>query len=126
MAGNRTRVNCLEGSYAYHYTTIAVLLLFTLKLRLSEFAGLQEEGRKNATGEEEKRRSMHQKGKGRRRNLSCVTVHDSTEDRLHFLQTQELGTVDQDEDLRSKEHNMSEQGNVKDSFSLPVQKSVQD
>ena len=23
MAGNRTRVNCLEGSYAHHYTTIA-------------------------------------------------------------------------------------------------------
>ena len=25
MAGNRTRVNCLEGSYAHHYTTIAPL-----------------------------------------------------------------------------------------------------
>jgi hypothetical protein len=24
-AGNRTRINCLEGSYAYHYTTDAVL-----------------------------------------------------------------------------------------------------
>ena len=23
MAGNRTRINCLEGSYADHYTTIA-------------------------------------------------------------------------------------------------------
>ena len=23
MAGNRTQVNCLEGSYAHHYTTIA-------------------------------------------------------------------------------------------------------
>ena len=23
-AGNRTQVNCLEGSYAHHYTTIAV------------------------------------------------------------------------------------------------------
>ena len=23
MAGNRTQVNCLEGSYAYHYMTIA-------------------------------------------------------------------------------------------------------
>ena len=23
MAGNRTRVNCLEGSYAHHYTTNA-------------------------------------------------------------------------------------------------------
>ena len=26
MAGNRTRVNCLEGSYAHHYTTIATCL----------------------------------------------------------------------------------------------------
>ena len=25
MAGNRTRVNCLEGSYAHHYTTNALL-----------------------------------------------------------------------------------------------------
>ena len=25
MAGNRTQVNCLEGSYAYHYTTIATV-----------------------------------------------------------------------------------------------------
>ena len=24
MAGNRTRINCLEGNYAHHYTTIAV------------------------------------------------------------------------------------------------------
>ena len=23
MAGNRTRINCLEGNYAHHYTTIA-------------------------------------------------------------------------------------------------------
>ena len=23
MAGNRTRINCLEGNYADHYTTIA-------------------------------------------------------------------------------------------------------
>ena len=23
MAGNRTRINCLEGSYAHHYTTDA-------------------------------------------------------------------------------------------------------
>ncbi len=23
MSGNRTRVNCLEGSYAHHYTNIA-------------------------------------------------------------------------------------------------------
>ncbi len=26
MAGNRTRINCLEGSYADHYTTIASCL----------------------------------------------------------------------------------------------------
>ena len=26
MAGNRTRVNCLEGSYAHHYTTIASMM----------------------------------------------------------------------------------------------------
>ena len=25
MSGNRTRVNCLEGSYAHHYTNIAEL-----------------------------------------------------------------------------------------------------
>ena len=25
-AGNRTRINCLEGSYADHYTTDAILL----------------------------------------------------------------------------------------------------
>ena len=32
MAGNRTRINCLEGNYAYHYTTIAVeILLFKQK-----------------------------------------------------------------------------------------------
>ena len=26
LAGNRTRVNCLEGSYAHHYTTNACLV----------------------------------------------------------------------------------------------------
>ena len=26
LAGNRTRVNCLEGSYANHYTTNALLI----------------------------------------------------------------------------------------------------
>ena len=26
LAGNRTRVNCLEGSYAHHYTTNAQVL----------------------------------------------------------------------------------------------------
>ena len=26
LAGNRTRVNCLEGSYAHHYTTNALLV----------------------------------------------------------------------------------------------------
>jgi hypothetical protein len=28
MAGNRTRINCLEGNYADHYTTIALALTF--------------------------------------------------------------------------------------------------
>lgn len=37
MAGNRTRVNCLEGSYAYHYTTIAPQKAFYCKFsNLSE------------------------------------------------------------------------------------------
>ena len=27
LAGNRTRVNCLEGSYAHHYTTNALMVL---------------------------------------------------------------------------------------------------
>ena len=26
LAGNRTRVNCLEGSYAHHYTTNALMV----------------------------------------------------------------------------------------------------
>jgi hypothetical protein len=30
MAGNRTRINCLEGSYAHHYTTIALIKPVTL------------------------------------------------------------------------------------------------
>ena len=30
MAGNRTQVNCLEGSYAHHYTTIATQKAFPL------------------------------------------------------------------------------------------------
>ena len=35
-AGNRTRVNCLEGSYAHHYTTDALGSLFVfLSLTLS-------------------------------------------------------------------------------------------
>ena len=29
-AGNRTRINCLEGSYADHYTTDAVMILLLL------------------------------------------------------------------------------------------------
>ena len=33
MSGNRTRVNCLEGSYAHHYTNIACCV----KMRLREF-----------------------------------------------------------------------------------------
>ena len=30
MARKRTQVNCLEGSYAYRYTTIALYLNFLL------------------------------------------------------------------------------------------------
>ena len=31
MAGNRTRINCLEGNYADHYTTIAVEGVWSVK-----------------------------------------------------------------------------------------------
>jgi hypothetical protein len=31
MAGNRTRINCLEGNYADHYTTIAQCTFSDLK-----------------------------------------------------------------------------------------------
>jgi hypothetical protein len=30
MAGNRTRINCLEGNYAHHYTTIASYIWFKM------------------------------------------------------------------------------------------------
>ena len=30
LAGNRTRVNCLEGSYANHYTTNAALFMMVI------------------------------------------------------------------------------------------------
>ena len=34
LAGNRTRVNCLEGSYAHHYTTNAYTeILEIIKVR---------------------------------------------------------------------------------------------
>jgi hypothetical protein len=33
MAGNRTRVNCLEGNYANHYTTIASCKILLEKSR---------------------------------------------------------------------------------------------
>ena len=32
-AGNRTRVNCLEGSYAHHYTTDALMVFFITDIR---------------------------------------------------------------------------------------------
>ena len=32
LAGNRTRVNCLEGSYAFHYTTNATFKLKYLEI----------------------------------------------------------------------------------------------
>ena len=34
MAGNRTRINCLEGSYADHYTTIAWWFIMCLYINL--------------------------------------------------------------------------------------------
>ena len=45
MAGNRTRINCLEGNYAHHYTTIAARAATVLEARLraatSSFSVLQ-------------------------------------------------------------------------------------
>ena len=35
-AGNRTRINCLEGSYADHYTTDAVLTLLLLSAKVPQ------------------------------------------------------------------------------------------
>ena len=35
-AGNRTRINCLEGSYADHYTTDAVLSMLLPKSKVSQ------------------------------------------------------------------------------------------
>ena len=35
-AGNRTRINCLEGSYADHYTTDAVLTLLLLSAQVPQ------------------------------------------------------------------------------------------
>jgi hypothetical protein len=32
MAGNRTRINCLEGNYADHYTTIAHTIVAPTKI----------------------------------------------------------------------------------------------
>ena len=32
MAGNRTQVNCLEGSYAHHYTTITGKTKYSLQI----------------------------------------------------------------------------------------------
>ena len=32
LAGNRTQVNCLEGSYAYHYTTNATIVINYLEI----------------------------------------------------------------------------------------------
>ena len=44
-AGNRTRVNCLEGSYAHHYTTDA--LQYTEVTTKSIFFVLKERGELN-------------------------------------------------------------------------------
>ena len=37
MAGNRTRINCLEGNYAHHYTTIARLKTVLLHSLLMQY-----------------------------------------------------------------------------------------
>ena len=37
LAGNRTRVNCLEGSYAHHYTTNAGTLCFRASLYIYSY-----------------------------------------------------------------------------------------
>ena len=62
MAGNRTRVNCLEGSYAHHYTTIATHYCETcpdLELPLQKHSltrmsrkGEEREGRGGKSGRE--------------------------------------------------------------------------
>ena len=53
MAGNRTRVNCLEGSYAYHYTTIACekeeIPLHTQQF-IQEFSNGRGRGKKGGGG----------------------------------------------------------------------------
>ncbi len=36
MSGNRTRVNCLEGSYAHHYTNIARLKKDSFSFHLND------------------------------------------------------------------------------------------
>lgn len=63
MAGNRTRVNCLEGSYAHHYTTIAAegedctaKSAVYVKCKTSTGRGGIVEGRKREVHQEEKRR----------------------------------------------------------------------
>ncbi len=51
MAGNRTQVNCLEGSYAHHYTTIA-----SVKEKMFACHGeVMSEGRTLKIGEKEKK-----------------------------------------------------------------------
>ena len=37
LAGNRTRVNCLEGSYAHHYTTNACLTALKVPTKLQDY-----------------------------------------------------------------------------------------
>ena len=43
LAGNRTRVNCLEGSYAHHYTTNAYALVVKCFLSLCSERGMEFE-----------------------------------------------------------------------------------
>ena len=67
MAGNRTRVNCLEGSYAHHYTTIAAQGEgFTAKSALYISVRIQK------GEEEEQRRGRGKYTKQRRKECSLT------------------------------------------------------
>ena len=40
LAGNRTRVNCLEGSYAHHYTTNACIATLKVPTKLQNYTAV--------------------------------------------------------------------------------------
>ena len=72
MAGNRTRVNCLEGSYAHHYTTIAT----AGGEKASRFA--RRSKREDEVGAE-KTKEVHQEEKrteGKRFDISVIKALD--------------------------------------------------